>query len=147
VGATAVAWSPNGQRLVSGDENGLVEVWEVPAGRKVASVQLHTSTLHALAWSPDGRRVASGAADRTVRVWDPTQGEELLRFDVPEDAVTQLLRSRDGRRLAAACAEGVIQIWDASAGYNFVDSEAYCREQVRGHHKRAEELQAAGRRD
>jgi WD40 repeat protein len=145
--ATAVAWSPNGQGLVSGDENGLVEVWEMPAGRKVASVQLHSSELRVLAWSPDGRRVASGAADRTVCVWDPTQGEELLRFDAPEGAVTQLLWSRDGRRLVAACAEGVVHVWDASAGYDFLGSEGDSTEQVRGQLKQAGELQAAGRGD
>jgi WD40 repeat protein/serine/threonine protein kinase/Flp pilus assembly protein TadD len=145
VGATAVAWSPNGQRLVSGDVNGLAEVWEVPSGRKVASIQLHTSTLHALAWSPDCRRVASGAADRTVRVWDPTDGEELLKFETPNGAVTQLLWSRDGRRLVAACAEGIIYIWDASRGYDFINTEADYTEQVRGRLKQATELQAAGR--
>jgi WD40 repeat protein len=145
--ATAVAWSPDGRRLVSGDVNGLAEVWEVPAGRKVASVSLHTSWIHALAWSPDGRRVASGAADRTIRIWDPTDGEELLRLDPPEGAVTQLLWSRDGRRLAAACAEGIIHIWDTSAGYDFINSEADHTEQVRRQMKQATDLQATGRKE
>ena len=79
-----MTWSPDGQRLVSGDLNGLAEVWEVSTGRKVVSAHLHTARINALAWSPDGRRIASGSTDKTVRVWDPTHGEELLRFDVPD---------------------------------------------------------------
>jgi dipeptidyl aminopeptidase/acylaminoacyl peptidase len=147
VKASAVAWSPNGHGLASGAGNGLAEVWEVPTGRKVASVHLHTARIHALAWSPDGRRVASGGDDRTVRVWDPVRGEELLRFDVPEGAVTRLEWSPDGRRLAAASEAGTIHIWDASAGYDFVHSDTYYTEQVRQHLEQATQLWDAGDKD
>jgi WD40 repeat protein len=147
VEATAVTWSPDGGRLVSGDVNGLAEVWEMSTGRKAASAQLHTARIEALAWSPDGRRVASGSRDRTVRVWDPTGGEELLRFDVDDAEVTQLVWSPDGRRLAAACADGTVLVWDASAGYGFVNSEAYAREQARARWKEADELWDQGRKD
>jgi WD40 repeat protein/serine/threonine protein kinase len=144
--ATAVTWSPDGRRLVSGDGNGLAEVWEMPAGREVVDVQMHTAQITALAWSPDGRRVASGSADRTVRVWDPNRGEELLRFDISDAEVTQVQWSPDGRRLAAACADGTIQVWDASAGYQYLRSETYAREQARERSKEADKLSANGRR-
>ena len=140
VEATAVTWSPDGQRLVSGDLNGLAVVWEVSTGRKVVSAHLHTARINALAWSPDGRRIASGSADKTVRVWDPTRGEELLRFDVPDAEVTQCQWSPDGRRLAAAGADGTILIWDASAGYQFLKSQEYVREQMRAQQKEAQEF-------
>jgi WD40 repeat protein/serine/threonine protein kinase len=144
--ATAVAWSPDGKRLVSGDRAGLAEVWEVPTGRKTGSTQLHTSQVNALAWSPDGRRVASGAQDQTVCVWDPGSGEELLRFDV-RAAVAQLEWSADGHRLAAACADGTIRIWDASIGYEFIHSKEYYTDEVRSLCEQAEELVKAGRQD
>src|SRR5262249_9123791 len=38
----AVTWSPDGQRLASGDQNGLVETWEGPTGNKIVSAELHT---------------------------------------------------------------------------------------------------------
>jgi tetratricopeptide (TPR) repeat protein len=129
--ATAVTWSPDGQRLVSGDVNGLAEVWEVSTGQKVVSAPLHTARITALAWSPDGRRIASGSMDKTVRIWDPTRGEELLRLDVPGADVTQCQWSPDGRRLAASGADGTILIWDASPGFQFLNSQQYVREQVR----------------
>jgi eukaryotic-like serine/threonine-protein kinase len=140
VQATAVTWSPDGRRLVSGDVNGLAEVWEVSTGRKVISAPLHTARINALAWSPDGRRIASASTDKTVRVWDPARGEELLRFDVPDAEVTQCQWSPDGRRLAAAGADGTILIWDASAGYQFLNSHVYVREQRRAQQKEAREL-------
>jgi WD40 repeat protein/serine/threonine protein kinase len=145
VEATAVTWSPNGQRLVSGDLNGLAEVWDVSTGRKVVSAPLHTARINALAWSPDGRRIASGSRDKTVRVWDPTLGEELLRFDADAE-VTHCQWLADGRRLAASVADGTILIWDASAGYQFLRSLEYAREQIRAQQKEGMELWGSGRR-
>jgi WD40 repeat protein/serine/threonine protein kinase/tetratricopeptide (TPR) repeat protein len=143
--ATAVSWSPDGRRLVSGDINGLAEVWELSTGQKVVSAQLQTPPIYAVAWSPDGRRIASGGTDQTVRVWDPTSGEEFLRLDVPGSKVAQCQWSPDGRRLAVSGADGTIWIWDASAAYQYLNSQDYVREQMRAQRKEAQELQEAGR--
>ncbi len=144
---TAVTWSPNGQWLVSGDLNGLVEVWEVPTGQRVASAQLHTAAVKSLTWSPNGQRVASASEDRTVRVWDPLRGEELLKLDVPKSDVTHLEWSPNGRRLAGATADGAMLIWDATAGYEFVHGEAYSFEQVHHLLNQATQLWQAGRKN
>ena len=146
VSATAVAWSPDGKRLVSGDATGLAEIWEVPTGRKTGSTHLHAVQIDTLAWSPDGRRVASGGQDQRVCVWDPNTGEELLRFDV-HAGVTQLEWSADGRRLAGACADGTIRIWDASTGYDFVHSQEFYTDEFHSQCKQADELIEAGRKD
>src|SRR5262249_12740566 len=113
--ATAVTWSPDGERLVSGDFSGLTAVWEASTGHKVASAHLHRAMITALAWSPDGRRVASGSADGTTLIWDPKHGEELLKLGVAKSDVTQLAWSPNGRCLAAGTADGAIHLWDASA--------------------------------
>jgi WD40 repeat protein/serine/threonine protein kinase len=147
VEATAVTWSPDEQRLVSGDLNGLAEIWEASTGRKVDSAHLHTAQINSLAWSPDGRRIASGSVDKTVRVWDPSRGEELLRFDVPDVEVTQCQWSPDGRRLAAAGADGRILIWDASEGYQFLKSQEHVREQTRAREREVIELLGTNRKD
>jgi hypothetical protein len=146
VALTAVTWSLDGQRLVSGDNDGLAEVWDVSRGRKVVSAPLHTARINTLACSPDGRRMASGSTDRTVRVWDPARGEELLRLDVPNAEVTQCRWSPDGRLLAASGADGAILIWDASAGYDFLNSQESVREQMRAQQDEAMKLWGTDRK-
>ncbi|HEU5369913.1 MAG TPA: hypothetical protein VFU69_15680 [Ktedonobacterales bacterium] len=62
-----VAWSPDGQRIVSGGEDRTAQVWEATTGKTLLTYD-NTRAPAALAWSPDGKRVAS-MASKTVRVW------------------------------------------------------------------------------
>jgi WD40 repeat protein len=56
--------------LASASGDGSVRVWELPAGRKVATLQGHSSTVFGAAVSADGRLVASGSGDGTIKLWD-----------------------------------------------------------------------------
>jgi eukaryotic-like serine/threonine-protein kinase len=125
VEASAVAWSPDGKQIVTGDINGLAEVREMRTGRKVSTANLHTTTISALAWSPDGHRIASGSGDRSVCVWDPHSGEELMRFEEIPSEIDHVLWSANGRKLVAVTVEGSVYVWDAAKGYDFVASDDY----------------------
>jgi WD40 repeat protein len=75
----AVALSPDGRLLASADgpdhgydgkEPRRIRVWEVAAGREVATFEGHDSAVGALAFSPDGARLVSGQQKSTLLVWD-----------------------------------------------------------------------------
>ncbi|MFM7152029.1 MAG: WD40 repeat domain-containing protein, partial [Gemmataceae bacterium] len=63
-----VAFSPNGQRFLAG-ENRIVHVFDTETGKVVHRFEEHTDVVHAVAWLPDGRRALSGGADSTMRLW------------------------------------------------------------------------------
>ena len=42
--ATAVAWHPNGESIVAGNESGQVEVWDAETGRSWMKAQMHVAT-------------------------------------------------------------------------------------------------------
>jgi WD40 repeat protein len=52
-----VAFSPDGNRVASGDQDGMLRVWE-PNGREVAPAHSHTGPVQSVGFSPDGKRVA-----------------------------------------------------------------------------------------
>jgi WD40 repeat protein len=74
----AMAWSPNGTYIVSG--NGPIKVWQTNIVREVFTYRGHTGTnysgerslVYSVACSSDSSRIASGSADKTVQVWKIT---------------------------------------------------------------------------
>jgi WD40 repeat protein len=71
----AVAFSPDGRRIVSGSVDRTVRVWDAESGVELLCLRGHESTVTRVAFSPDGRRIVSGSG--TMRVWDAESGEDL----------------------------------------------------------------------
>jgi WD40 repeat protein len=65
----AVAYSPDGTRIVSGSDDQTVRVWDAQTGTEVQQLTGHTGPVSAVAYSPDGTRIVSGSSDQTVRQW------------------------------------------------------------------------------
>eukprot|EP00741_Cyanophora_paradoxa_P011326 tig00020554_g10939.t1 len=83
-GVTCVAYSPDGQRLLSSDQSKestvwLTNGWQVEHGELVAQ----TARINCAAWAPDSRRFVTGSLDRSAVVWqvaDPYVNQILLQF-------------------------------------------------------------------
>ena len=66
----AVAFSPDGTKLVSGSWADTVELWEVSTQKHIATFPGHTGNVSSVAFSPDSTKLASGSYDGTVLVWN-----------------------------------------------------------------------------
>ncbi|MDR2252726.1 MAG: pentapeptide repeat-containing protein, partial [Bifidobacteriaceae bacterium] len=73
-GARAMAWSPDGQVLATGGEDGTLRLWDPHTGRTTNKLTGHEGPVWAVAWSPDGNTLATGSQDGTIRLWDPHPG-------------------------------------------------------------------------
>lgn len=118
----AVAWSPDGRTLVTGDVDGHATLWDVTdprhPGRLGSPLAAQHGFLYALAFSPDGRTLATAGADRRVVLWDVTDrsaprqlGGPLLGH--PAD-VHALSFSRDGGVLASVDFSGRLILHDVT---------------------------------
>ena len=81
----ALAWSPTGAMLVSGDSDGMLRWWDVQRGECVQVRRAHQGTVQSLKVSPDGSKLASCGDDGAINVWNLASTEHLrtLRRDRP----------------------------------------------------------------
>jgi WD40 repeat protein len=79
---TSLAYSPNGQSLVTGSADTTVRFWDAADGREYGMlVKGHKSAIGfeglAIAFSPDGTRLATASFDRTVKLWKTTKEDTI----------------------------------------------------------------------
>jgi WD40 repeat protein len=94
-----VAFSPDGQRIVTGSMDQTARMWDATSGRRLLILK-HEGALDAVAFSPDGQRIVTGGNDRMVRVWDAVGGRQLLAFKACDGGwIRPTVFSPDGRRI------------------------------------------------
>jgi WD40 repeat protein len=113
------AFSPTGKLLATGEEQGLIRLWDVGTGCEIKRLRGHSADVFGLAFSADGRWLVSGGKDEKLLLWgdlsDPSahQGKPL-NGDIP--ASWRAAFSPNGRYLAWAAADGRVGLRDMDTG-------------------------------
>jgi WD40 repeat protein/serine/threonine protein kinase len=111
--AFAVAFSPDGNRIVSGGEDQLVRVWDVASGAELAAMSGHTGNVYSVNYSPDGSRIVSGGDDNSIQLWDAETYEEIIELHGHTSYVHSVCFSPDGTMLVSGSGDGTVRIWDS----------------------------------
>ncbi|MDA1277519.1 MAG: protein kinase, partial [Verrucomicrobia bacterium] len=109
-----IGFSPDGQKLATGDGFEGIFILNVETGEKLRHIpQAHGGIVLGVAFSPDGRRLASCGTDNTVRLWDAETGEALRTFIGHTAPVYDVAFSPDGRMLASCGQDQTVKLWEA----------------------------------
>jgi WD40 repeat protein len=114
---TALAWSPESERLVTGAGN-QVSFLTALTGTVLASFPHdHLATVTSLAWTAHNQQqVVSGALDQRAIVWQTMQYQPqtvFTRHTAPIEAVSW---AADGQTVASSSHGGVVRVWNAESG-------------------------------
>ncbi len=123
----AVLFSPDGNWLAAGRQDGTVIVFEAATGKVYRKLISHSRPVHGLAfsgWKSSGKTpsyLASGAEDGSVVVWEMESGMARYRFLNPllgywGYGIRSLAFSPDDRILVTGGDQGYLSRWDLDTG-------------------------------
>ncbi len=123
----AIAFSPDGKLLASGDFVGPIRLWDAATGKELATFTDEgpredvpsVAGAWSLAFSPNGKQLAS-SSPRRVMLWDVPTGKQRAAIEtggrdrnfVGSHAGWYVAFSPDGNTLACATEGGPVRLWD-----------------------------------
>jgi WD40 repeat protein/serine/threonine protein kinase len=111
----SVAFSPDGSKLLSGSNDGTLQLWELPAGRKIRTLR-HGGEVMGIAFAPDGKRVAAGGWNGSIKIWDSVNQHEPRTLSGHTRRLVAIALSPDGRRLVSGSRDGTATLWELATG-------------------------------
>jgi WD40 repeat protein len=113
--ATALAFSPEGKYLATGDNLGKVTVWPVVQEGNLEYVHAGRLPIQSLAFSPDSSALAVADAGGGINIWKRGGKLPPTACSGPFDTAFALAFSPDGA-LFASGGRGPAKLWDARTG-------------------------------
>jgi WD40 repeat protein len=111
---TGLAFSPDGQTLLTTTFGGPTMIWEIATGQAVR--KLDNATYF---YSPDNCLL--GGLDRSLKIYDLYSGQVIRECKAEGNALSDCAFSPNGKLLAASCSDTSVLVWPTSA---VVDAKA-----------------------
>lgn len=109
-GTSAVAWSPDGTRIVTFSVDKIGRMWDAETGERLQSVAgVYRASV--AEWSPSGDRILFGGTSN-IHVWDATALQEVIAYpSVSQEPFASW--SPNGTAIAIAYANGDLKVFPA----------------------------------
>ncbi|MBX3175971.1 MAG: serine/threonine protein kinase [Candidatus Hydrogenedentes bacterium] len=111
----AIAYSPDGRLLATGNRDGSAWVWDTERGHVLHRFDPALGWAHGAAFSPDGKTLATSYNQFAVLLWDLETGAMIRRFEGLLDRAHKVAFSPDGRRIASGDLQ-TARIWNVETG-------------------------------
>jgi len=111
----SLAWSPMGDLLASGGEDGRIIAWSTDTGEAILRFPRQVGAIYGLDWSPDGNFLASAGESGALTVWDKNTGRAAAAPILAHQRrpVFDVAYSPDGRLLASGGGDNSVSFFDA----------------------------------
>src|SRR5512135_1205739 len=119
-GISAVAFTADGTKMITGAQDSTLKVWTVADRRVLRALAYHLVGVTTLALSPDGALIASGDGAGWLRLWDLAQRREIPTGPSHDRGVERVAFLPDGARFVSLDRDGKSWIWGTADPINQV---------------------------
>ena len=113
---TAIAFTPNGGEVATGEDDFTVRLWDAATGTALGAPMKGNGPVTKLMFSADGHTLAAWGDGPTLRLWDTQRSQPIGAPLATHGKMTAVAVSFDGHMVAAGGQYGVIQLWDTHDG-------------------------------
>ncbi|WP_413162289.1 protein kinase domain-containing protein [Capilliphycus salinus ALCB114379] len=124
----AIAVSPNGQLVASGNTDGTIQVLDIQTGDVLYTLSGHSGPVGALAISPNGRLLVSGSGDNSLKVWDLWSGKLIKMLYGHKAWVYGVAFSPDGETVASVSRDQSLRLWDVETSEEIGQLNGYAQD-------------------
>lgn len=123
---TTLRWSPNGEWLAAGANNGQIVCWQPHTDRYFQQQPLHKKHIRSISWSPDGKVLVVAFAHKQVLFWSLDTGE-TSQATLPENPRMVSISHQTGQ-IAIATEKTIFFFdhFDALAPIAMLPGQLYC---------------------
>jgi small GTP-binding protein len=112
----SLTFNHRGELLASGDDDGVVNLWDVRSGKLLCTFEGHNHTISCLAFNPRYESLASGSVDGAVKLWDVRTGKLLRTFEGHDNLVRSVTFDPLGYTVATASDDKTVKLWNSGSG-------------------------------
>ncbi|MCP4111117.1 MAG: hypothetical protein GY749_37255 [Desulfobacteraceae bacterium] len=112
----ALAFSPDGNKLISGSGDETARIWNIRSGKTLHVLKGHTNDIYAVAFSSDGKLALTGSDDHTLKLWNVRTGVLIRTLEGHDDDVTSAAFTPDGKYILSGSYDKTIRLWNGRSG-------------------------------
>ncbi|HLO51732.1 MAG TPA: NB-ARC domain-containing protein, partial [Kamptonema sp.] len=112
----ALAFSPDGKLLATGDANGEIRLWLAVDSTLLRIYEGHAGWVNSIAFSANGKWLCSGSSDGTVKIWDVETGNCQKTLLGHTQRVRAVAFSPDGKNIASGSSDRTVRLWEIDSG-------------------------------
>jgi len=121
-----ISFSPDGKRLVSGEKDGAIHLFDLVKGEHIGQAKQHPVGVWSIAYSPVEEKAVSGDNHGEIILWDVNKMQAIRHFTGHTGGIRRhcLKWSEDGKSFLSGSWDGSIRLWDSQTGLELAHLQA-----------------------